>query len=274
MTHNGDNGDNAGVSAKEEPGMRVAVAGGTGLVGRHVVEELTAAGHHPVVLARSRGVDLVTGTGLDAALAGVDAVVDVTNVTTTSAKKAVAFFDRVAHTLQDAGEQAGVRHHVLLSIVGIDRVGLGYYQGKLRQEDVLKSGRTPWTVLRATQFHEFAQQTLDRVPGPLAVVPRMRSQPVAAREVAHHLVRLVSAPAQGMAPELAGPRVEQVVDMTGRLLRARHQRRLLLPVKMPGATGTAMTGDGLLPTGPGPRGSQTFDEWLTHHTAHHAHQGG
>ncbi|MFE4754183.1 SDR family oxidoreductase [Streptomyces mirabilis] len=274
MTHNGDNGDTAGVSTKQEPGMRVAVAGGTGLVGRHVVEELTAAGHHPVVLARSTGVDLVSGTGLDAALAGVDAVVDVTNVTTTSAKKAIAFFDRVAHTLQDAGEQAGVRHHVLLSIVGIDRVGLGYYQGKLRQEDVLKSGRTPWTVLRATQFHEFAQQTLDRVPGPLAVVPRMRSQPVAAREVAHHLVRLVSAPAQGMAPELAGPRVEQVVDMTGRLLRARHQRRLLLPVKMPGATGTAMTGDGLLPTGPGPRGSQTFDEWLTHHTAHHAHQGG
>lgn len=274
MTHDGDNGDTAGVSAKQEPGMRVAVAGGTGLVGRHVVEELTAAGHHPVVLARSTGVDLVTGTGLDAALAGVDAVVDVTNVTTTSAKKAIAFFDRVAHTLQDAGEQAGVRHHVLLSIVGIDRVGLGYYQGKLRQEDVLKSGRTPWTVLRATQFHEFAQQTLDRVPGPLAVVPRMRSQPVAAREVAHHLVRLVSAPARGMAPELAGPRVEQVVDMTGRLLRARHQRRLLLPVKMPGATGTAMTGDGLLPTGPGPRGSQTFDEWLTHHTAHHAHQGG
>lgn len=274
MTHNGDNGDTDGVSAKQEPGMRVAVAGGTGLVGRHVVEELTAAGHHPVVLARSTGVDLVSGTGLDAALAGVDAVVDVTNVTTTSAKKAIAFFDRVAHTLQDAGEQAGVRHHVLLSIVGIDRVGLGYYQGKLRQEDILKSGRTPWTVLRATQFHEFAQQTLDRVPGPLAVVPRMRSQPVAAREVAHHLVRLVSAPAQGMAPELAGPRVEQVVDMTGRLLRARHQRRLLLPVKLPGATGTAMTGDGLLPTGPGPRGSQTFDEWLTHHTAHHAHQGG
>ncbi|MFF4726854.1 SDR family oxidoreductase [Streptomyces mirabilis] len=274
MTHNGDNGDTGSVSAKEEPGMRVAVAGGTGLVGRHVVEELTAAGHHPVVLARSTGVDLVTGTGLDGALAGVDAVVDVTNVTTTSGKKAIAFFDRVAHTLQDAGEQAGVRHHVLLSIVGIDRVGLGYYQGKLRQESVVKSGRTPWTVLRATQFHEFAQQTLDRVPGPLAVVPRMRTQPVAAREVAHRLVQLVSAPAQGMAPELAGPRVEQLVDMTGRLLRARHQRRLLLPVKMPGATGTAMTGDGLLPAGPGPRGSQTFDEWLTLHTPHHARQGG
>lgn len=121
--------------------MRVAVAGGTGLVGRYVVEELTAAGHHPVVLARSTGVDLVTGTGLDAALAGAEAVIDVSNVTTTSGKKAIAFFDRVAHTLLDAGEQAGVRHHVLLSIVGIDRVGLGYYQGKLRQEGRRRSGR-------------------------------------------------------------------------------------------------------------------------------------
>lgn len=120
--------------------MRVAVAGGTGLVGRHVVEELTAAGHHPVVLARSTGVDLVTGTGLDGALAGVDAVVDVTNVTTTSGKKAVAFFDRVAHTLQDAGEQAGVRHHVLLSIVGIDRVGLGYYQENCTRKACSRAG--------------------------------------------------------------------------------------------------------------------------------------
>ncbi|MEV7106080.1 SDR family oxidoreductase [Streptomyces atroolivaceus] len=161
-------------------------------------------------------------------------------------------------------------HHVVLSIVGIDQVGLGYYQGKLRQEDVVKSGRTPWTVLRATQFHEFAEQTLDRVPGPLAVVPRMRTRSVAAREVAQQLVRLAMAPAQGMAPELAGPQVEQVVDMVRRLLRARHQRRLLLPVKMPGAAGTAMAGDGLLPVGQGPRGSQTFEAWL----AQHAVQGG
>ncbi|MEU9370014.1 NAD(P)H-binding protein [Streptomyces avermitilis] len=258
-------GDNGNMSARERPGMRVAVAGGTGLVGRYVVEELTAAGQQPVVLARSRGVDLVTGVGLDAALAGVDAVVDVSNVTTTGERKAVAFFDSVSRNLLDAGERAGVSHHVLLSIVGINRVGLGYYQGKLRQEDVVKSGRTPWTVLRATQFHEFAEQTLDRVPKPLAVVPRMRTQPVAAREVAQHLVQLVLSPAQGMAPELAGPRVEQVVDMVGRLLRARHQRRMLLPVKMPGAAGAAMAGDGLLPVGPGPRGSQTFESWLAQH---------
>ncbi|WP_369251566.1 SDR family oxidoreductase [Streptomyces sp. R41] len=250
--------------------MRVAVAGGTGLVGRYVVEELAAAGHEPAVLARSRGVDLVTGAGLDAAMKGVEAVVDVCNLTTTSAKKSIAFFEGVGRHLLDAGAQAGVRHHVALSIVGIDRVGMGYYQGKLRQEEVVKGGPTPWTVLRATQFHEFAQQILDRVPGPLAVVPRMRTQPVAAREVAQHLVQLALSSPQGMAPELAGPRVEQLVDMARRLLRARHEHRLLLPVKLPGATGAAMAGDGQLPTGPGSRGSRTFDEWL----AENVTQGG
>ncbi|MEV7341106.1 NAD(P)H-binding protein [Streptomyces sp. NPDC093544] len=247
--------------------MRIAVAGGTGLVGRLVVEELATAGQEPVVLARSRGVDLVSGAGLDAAMAGVDAVVDVSNVTTTSSKKAISFFGSVSRNLLDAGARAGVRHHIALSIVGIDRVGLGYYQGKLRQEEVVTGGPTPWTVLRATQFHEFAERILDRVPIPLAMVPRMRTQPVAAREAAQHLVHLAAAPAQGMAPELAGPQVEQLVDMVRRLLRARNQHRLLLPVKLPGATGAAMTGDGQLPTGQGPRGEQTFDTWLAHNSS-------
>ncbi|MFD9330694.1 SDR family oxidoreductase [Streptomyces sp. NPDC060065] len=247
--------------------MRIAVAGGTGLVGRCVVEAVAAAGQEPVVLARSRGVDLLSGgAGLDEAMEGVEAVIDVSNVTTMSAKKAVPFFDSVGRNLLDAGARAGVRHHVVLSIVGIDRVGHGYYQGKLRQEDVVKEGPTPWTVLRATQFHEFVEQILDRMPKPLAVVPRMRTQPIAAREVAQHLVKLALAPAQGMAPELAGPRVEQLVDMVRRLLRARQQRRLVLPVRLPGPAGAAMAGDGQLPTtGQGPRGSQTFDEWLAEH---------
>ncbi|MCX4906382.1 SDR family oxidoreductase [Streptomyces sp. NBC_00878] len=265
--------------------MRIAVAGGTGLVGRYVVDELVTAGHDAAVLARSRGVDLVSGAGLDAAMAGVEAVVDVSNVQTTNAKKAVSFFESVGRNLLDAGARVGVRHHVALSIVGLERVGFGYYQGKLRQEELVAThgaatrgaakhgAATPWTVLRATQFHEFPQQILDRMPGPLAVVPRMRTQPVAAREVAQHLVRLVLGPAQGMAPELAGPRVEELVDMARKLLRASGRRRLLVPVTFPGATGRAMKGGGNLPTGPGSRGTQTFDQWLAENVRHVA-QGG
>jgi uncharacterized protein YbjT (DUF2867 family) len=242
--------------------MRVAVAGGTGLAGRHVAAALTARGHEPVLVARSRGVDLGTGDGLDAALAGVDTVVDASNITTTSGKAAVAFFDRAGRNLVAAGRRAGVRHHVVLSIVGIDRVGWGYYQGKLRQEELVKDGAAAWTVMRATQFHEFADQVLAMVPGPLALVPRMRAQPVAVREVAEALAELAAGPPRGVAPELAGPRVESVPDMARRLLRARGSRRPVLALPLPGAAGKGMAGGALLPAADGPRGLQTFDEWV------------
>jgi hypothetical protein len=188
--------------------MRVAVAGGTGLVGRHIVGELRAAGHEPVVLARSTGVDVTTGQGLADALAGVGAVIDVTNTQTLSRRKAVAFFEAASRRLLAAEERAGVRHHVVLSIVGIERAGhpvTATTRGKIRQEQVVAAGPVPWTVLRATQFHEFADQLLDGMPGPPAVIPRMRVQPVAVREAARALAELAEGPAQGMAPELAGP---------------------------------------------------------------------
>ncbi|MFF3562576.1 SDR family oxidoreductase [Streptomyces sp. NPDC002574] len=241
--------------------MRIAVAGGTGWVGRMVVEAVRATGDVPVVLARSAGVDLTTGAGLDEALHGCATVIDVSNVMTTSRRKSVAFFDAATTQLLTAGARAGVGHHIALSIVGCDRVGLGYYMGKRRQEELVLSAPVPHTVLRATQFHEFAAQMLAR-RGPV-VAPRMRSQPVAAREVADALVRLAGGAPAGLAPDLAGPEVLEMDDMVRRLARARGERRLLVPVRLPGATGRALTGGALLPTADGPRGRQTFAEWLT-----------
>jgi uncharacterized protein YbjT (DUF2867 family) len=239
--------------------MKIAVAGGTGLTGRHVVETLSAAGHEPVVLARSAGVDLLTGAGLDDALAGVDVTIDVSNVTTLKRAESVGFFDRAGRQLLGAAARAGVRHHVALSIVGIDRVTTGYYQGKLRQEEIVREGLVPWTVLRATQFHEFAEQILDRMPGPLALVPRLTVQPVAVREVAEALVALAAGEPQKAAPDLAGPRVEALPDMARRLVRTGTvRRRAVVPLWLPGP----MAHGGLLPTGPGPRGTQTFEQWL------------
>ena len=239
--------------------MKVAVAGGTGLTGRHVVDVLTRAGHEAVPLARARGVDLLTGAGLDAALAGVEATIDVSNVTTLKREVAVDFFGRAGRNLLAAAARAGVRHHVALSIVGIDRVKTGYYEGKLRQEAVVRDGGVPWSVLRATQFHEFAGQILERLPGPVAFVPAMKTQPVAVREVAEALVALVEGEPRGMAGDLAGPRVESLVDMARRVIRAGGaRRRPVVPLWIPGPMRTG----GLLPTGPGPRGVQTFDEWV------------
>lgn len=241
---------------------RIAVAGGTGAVGRHVVEAVRAAGREPVVLARSTGIDLVTGAGLDDALSGVDAVVDVSNAVTQRRRVAVEFFTTATSHLLVAASRAGVRHHVVLSIVGVDRVDTGYYAGKLAQERLALAGTVPVSVLRSTQFHEFVPQVLAAVPGPVAVVPSMRTQPVAAREVAAALVELARGPALGRAPDIAGPEEHSLPDLARRFLRARGQRRLVVPLRGPVAASRAAAGGALLPTGPGPRGRQTFDEWL------------
>jgi uncharacterized protein YbjT (DUF2867 family) len=229
------------------------------LIGQHVVAALEQSGNEPVVLARSRGVDITTGVGLEAALTGAEVVIDVSNVATLSKKRSVRFFTVGTERLIEAGARAGVRHHLALSIVGIDRVGVGYYAGKVSQEDLIRRGGLPWTVLRATQFHEFAEQLLARSPGPVAVVPRMRVQPVAAREVAHRLVELAVGPALGLAPELAGPQVHELVDLVRQVVRARGRRRLVLPLPVPGAAANG----GLLPSGRDYTvGTQSFEDWL------------
>lgn len=245
--------------------MKIAVAGGTGKTGRKVVEYLHSQGHHPVVLARAHGVDLLENTGLDAALDGAEAIVDVSDFATMNAKKAQAAFGAATTNLLAAAQRAGVRHHVALSIIGIDRATSGYYSGKLRQEELVKAGDVPWTILRAAQFHEFADQLLGQVPGPIAVVPKMQSQPIAVSEVAAHLSGLVTGEPQQMAPELAGPRVESVVDMVRQVVRRRGRRRAVIGLRVPGAVGKGMAGGALLPTQPGPRGRQTFVEWLDEH---------
>ena len=237
--------------------MRIAVAGGTGLIGRMVVEEIQARGHEPVVISRSRGVDLVAGTGLAEALKGVDAVIDVSNKNTMNREQATAFFTTVTRNLL----RATGAHVVGLSIVGVDRVKVGYYQGKLAAEQLLLAEPGRATVLRATQFHEFAEQSLGRAFGPFLPVPKMRSQPVAAREVAAELVRVAEGPARGMAPEMAGPQVLAMPDMVREVARVRGVRKLLIPLPLPGPA-SAMAKDGLLPLSDGPRGVRTFDEWL------------
>jgi uncharacterized protein YbjT (DUF2867 family) len=242
--------------------MKVAVVGGTGVAGRATVAALQADGHEALVLSRSTGVDLATGAGLVAALTGADAVVDATNVATMKAREAEDFFERTARNLIDAAAAAGLGHVVALSIIGIDRVPFGYYQGKVRQESVLKKSSVPVTILRAAQFHEFAGQYLDRNGGRLVVVPRWRVQPVSAREVGETLASLAVRPAAGHQ-ELAGPEEEIMADLVRRVAAARQDRRRVLSVRLPGAAGKAMAKGGNLPSKPGLRGTQTFADWLT-----------
>jgi uncharacterized protein YbjT (DUF2867 family) len=246
--------------------VRLAVAGGTGVVGKLVVSVAEERGHDVMVLSRACGVDLTSVGDLAQRLEGVDAVVDVSGTRTQRRRAAREFFTGVTTTLLTAGEAAGVSHHVALSIVGIEGVDSGYYAAKLAQEQLVAGGSLPWTILRATQFHEFAAQALDFLRlGPLSLVPRMRTQPVAAREVAQALVGIVETGPAGRVPDLAGPQVHQLVDLTHRVNRERGHHRLVVGVPLPGRAGRAMGAGALLPAPEGPRGHVTFDTWLGEH---------
>ena len=241
----------------------IAVAGGTGVLGSRIVEAVRSRGASPVVIARSQGIDLTTGAGLDPALEGVDAVIDASNVTTLRAGPAIAFFETVTRQLLEAEERAGVRHHVAVSIVGCDRVDVPYYLGKRRQEELVRDGAVPWTIVRATQFHEFAGQLLDRSRGPVAVVPKMLTQPVAAHQLADLLVDTALGEPRGLAPDVGGPEQHQLPDLARRVVRSTGGRRKVLGVPVPGRAGRQIAEGGLL-TGDGATVlDETFDTWLS-----------
>ncbi|MBT2534295.1 NAD(P)H-binding protein [Arthrobacter sp. ISL-48] len=244
--------------------MNIAVAGGTGTVGRHVVSIARERGHRVVSLSRSEGVDLVSGRGLPEALNGIDTVVDVASIPTLARKAAVDFFTAATTNLLRAGKESGVKHHVALSIVGADRAATGYYAGKLAQEELVSSGDIPWTILRATQFHEFAGQVLERSSlGPLALVPRMTTQPVAAREVAKALVDAAESGPHGRVADLGGPQVEQLVDMVRAYASTfRQKKKLVVGLTAPGPLWKAMRSGALIPEPGAGVGLQTFDEWM------------
>lgn len=243
--------------------MRLAVAGGTGAVGREVVAAARDAGHTTVSLSRSQGVDLTSETGLRRLLDGADAVIDVTSRTTTSTKSAAEFFETVTRRLHAAEIDLGIRHHLALSIVGIDRAPAGYYAAKLHHEKVVTGSTVPWTLLRATQFHEFAEQTVQRFGfGPLVVAPRLRSQTVAAREVAERLVDLACGEPVGRATDLAGPEAAWMAGSVRAVLRHRGSRRRVVELSIPGRLGRAMRDGALLPGSGAELGRITFAAWL------------
>lgn len=244
--------------------MKLAIAGGTGLVGGPAAAAARRAGHEAVVLARSTGVDLTTGAGLAGALAGVAAVIDVTNTQRRDTEAVRAFFAAATSTLLAAERDAGVRHHVVLSIVGLDRLpDAGHYAGKREQERLALSGPVPATVVRATQFFEFAAQMVEwNRRGDAATLPPLLVQPVAVSDVAEVLVEVAAGEPRNGIIELAGPETQDLVDMARRTLAARGESLRLIPTWRDTPSGLALAGEVLLP-GPDARiAATTFDDWL------------
>jgi uncharacterized protein YbjT (DUF2867 family) len=243
--------------------MRVAVVGATGQTGRRTVLALRRWGHEPVAIARAAGVDILTGTGLAAALEGADAVVDVSNAPARDADEARAFFGTATANLLAAEQLVGVSHHVVLSIVGVDRVtGNAHYAGKRRQEELALSGPIPATVLRATQFYEFAAMVVEwTLRDGVALVPPLLVQPLAIADLADALVETAATAGHGEVLEVAGPEPQDLVDMARRTLAVHGQTVRLVPTWR-GPLGVEMAGEALLP-GPDARlTSTTFDQWL------------
>ena len=259
--------------------MKVAVAGATGRVGRHVVDVLECRGHDVVAMSRSQGVDVVTGAGLAEALTGVECIVDVSTGPSPEETEATQFFHSAARNLHEYGTRAGVQRMIVVSIIGTDRYTAGYGAAKHAHEQAALSGPIPARVLRAAQFHEFVGQLVDwGTQGDVAYVQNMRTQLVAARSVAEALADLATDPSSKPAltstpiSEIAGPRAENLVDMATLLVARRGDALRIEGVSNPDDPDVNVYASGALLPGPhailaGPAfeewlGSHAFQEWL------------
>jgi uncharacterized protein YbjT (DUF2867 family) len=242
--------------------MRIAIVGGTGLLGGHVADELRSRGHDVRVLSRrspDHPVDLTTGDGLGHALAGCDVVVDAAN----AAKDAARTLVDGSRRLLAAEEAAGVGHHVGVSIVGCELVPLGYFQVKAEQEQVIERGPVPWSLVRATQFHELVAATMASA-GRWRVlpVPHATLQTVASAEVARVVADSAeNAPRLGRV-QVAGPEITDARELARTWRSITGRRALLLPVPLPGKPGRALRAGALTAERPDVRGTLSFADWL------------
>jgi len=240
------------------------VAGPTGRIGSLVQDRLLARGHQVVPLSRTHGIDLLDGgPSLRTALRGVAAVIDASSLAATDNAEAERVHVAATAALLDAEDEAGVGHHVVLSIACLDRVSGGpHYVGKRAQERTVKAGTVPYTIVRATQFHDFPAMIARRalVDG-VAPIPPLLLQPVAPVEVADVLVEIAEGQALGDTLVLAGPGTEDAVDMARRTLAAQGQQVTLRPTWQ-GTFGLEFAGEVLLADEGARLGRVTFDEWL------------
>ncbi|OON80084.1 SDR family oxidoreductase [Streptomyces tsukubensis] len=243
--------------------MQIAVIGGTGLIGSQVVSNLRAAGHDVSSLSLSTGVDLLSGKGLDEALKGAQAVVNLTNSPTFD-DASLAFFRTSMDNLLASARQAGVGHVVILSIVGADQVpDLDYYRAKVLQEDILKAGPLPYSIVRATQFFEFMEGVLSWTSDQDTVrLPATPLQPMAAADVARAVADVTAATPLRGTRDIAGPEV-MTLDEIGRITLAAHGDHRTVTVDDSAGMFAAVTGDAIVAGPDAVIATTSYREWLS-----------
>ncbi|MCM2504271.1 SDR family oxidoreductase [Aureimonas altamirensis] len=247
--------------------MKIVVIGGSGLIGRHLTTELARQGHEAIAASPSTGVNALTGEGLTDVLHGADVVVDVSNSPSFEDAAVLEFFERSGRNLLAAELGAGVRHHVVLSIVGTDRLeGNGYFRAKVVQERLIRDSGIPFTIVRATQFFEFVATIAEAsVDGGRIIVPDADFQPIAAVDVAAALADAALAPPRNATIEIAGPDRLPFRDFVASGLAANGDNRQVLADRAARYFGTALEVGSLVPehAGAARLGRTRFKNWLT-----------
>ncbi|MGW0476363.1 SDR family oxidoreductase [Streptomyces coeruleorubidus] len=242
--------------------MKIVVVGGTGLIGSQVVALLRDQGHDAVAAAPSTGVDTLTGEGVGEALKGADVVVDVSNSPSFDTEPALDFFTRSARNLFAAEKEAGVRHHVALSIVGVDQVpGYGYYEAKVAQENAVRGSGVPYSIVRATQFFEFVAPVMNMSTQDGEVrLPSRRLRPIASADVAAAVAEAAQGEPSNGIRNIAGPEVHRL-DRLGELtLAANPDGRTVVTDETAGLFAgmpDVLTGDGTAHLA-----STRYEEWV------------
>ncbi|MEU4422205.1 SDR family oxidoreductase [Actinoplanes sp. NPDC024001] len=243
--------------------MKIAVIGGTGLIGSRVVRILTERGHEAVPHSPSTGLDLLSGKGLPEALAGADVVVNLTNSPTFD-EASLEFFRTSMTNLLAAAKDAGVGHAVILSIVGVDKVpDMDYYRAKVLQEEILKTGPVPYSIVRATQFYEFVDAMMSWTADEDTVrLPSTPVQPMAAADVAEAVAEVsVGEPLNGIR-NVGGPQVFAFDDLGKIALGTRGDRRAVITDPTAGLL-AAVPGDALIAPPGAILAKTTYLEWLS-----------
>lgn len=250
--------------------MKIVIIGGSGLIGKKLSALLLQAGHAVMAASPSSGVDSVTGAGLDQALAGAQVVVDVTNSPSFADDAVMSFFQASTRNLQAAAARTGVGHYVALSVVGLERVpDSGYFRAKIAQESLIRGGKVPYTIVRATQFFEFITAIAQAgIRGQAVHLPPALLQPVAAADVAAAPAEVVNqAPLNGTC-ELGGPQALRMDDAVRRVLQALQDPRDVVTDADASYFGARLVGQALVPAGPARLGRTSLETWLA--TAAHS----
>lgn len=209
--------------------MKIVIIGGTGLIGSNVSEKLRLLGHQVVIASPSTGINAVTGEGLSDALENAEVVVDLSNSASPEEETAITFFRTAGKNLAAAEKAAGVKHHLVLSIVGTDRVQhIGYLRAKKEQEDIVSQSGIPYTIIRATQFHEHIT-TLIAVQSDeqFVHVSTLDYQPIAAEDVAALVTRLALEDPKNRTVEIAGPECGPMNEFVTRYLSVKGGDKLV-----------------------------------------------